>query len=70
LEWEAAHPCVSKEAKPAKFYSLIEKDCARPQKGLKEILRALTAVRGEPLGWGYRERSERQSSNFQEFLIK
>jgi len=31
--WEAARPCVSKEAKPAKIVSLIEKDfCARPLK--------------------------------------
>ena len=35
--WEAAHPCVSKEAKPAKIVSLIEKEfCARPLKE-KEI---------------------------------
>jgi len=35
--WEAARPCVSKEAKPAKIVSLIEKDfCARPLKE-KEI---------------------------------
>jgi len=34
--WEAARPCVSKEAKPAKIVSLIEKEfCARPLK--KEI---------------------------------
>lgn len=33
--WEAAHPCVSKEAKPAKIDSLIEKEfCARPLKDL------------------------------------
>jgi hypothetical protein len=32
--WEAARPCVSKEAKPAKIVSLIEKEfCARPLKG-------------------------------------
>ena len=31
--WEAARPCVSKEAKPAKIVSLIEKIfCARPLK--------------------------------------
>jgi hypothetical protein len=35
--WEAACPCVSKEAKPAKIVSLIEKEfCARPLKE-KEI---------------------------------
>ena len=35
--WEAARPCVSKEAKPAKIVSLIEKEfCARPLKE-KEI---------------------------------
>jgi hypothetical protein len=35
--WEAAHPCVSKEAKPAKIVSLIEKEfCTRPLKE-KEI---------------------------------
>jgi hypothetical protein len=35
--WEAARPCVSKEAKPAKIVSLIEKIfCARPLKE-KEI---------------------------------
>ena len=35
--WEAARPCVSKEAKPAKIDSLIEKEfCARPLKE-KEI---------------------------------
>jgi len=33
--WEAARPCVSKEAKPAKIVSLIEKDfCARPLKNV------------------------------------
>jgi hypothetical protein len=33
--WEAARPYVSKEAKPAKIDSLIEKDfCARPLKDL------------------------------------
>jgi len=33
MGWEAARPCVSKEAKPAKIVSLIEKDfCARPLK--------------------------------------
>jgi len=37
LGWEAARPCVSKEAKPAKIVSLIEKEfCARPLKE-KEI---------------------------------
>jgi len=37
LGWEAACPCVSKEAKPAKIVSLIEKEfCARPLKE-KEI---------------------------------
>ncbi len=37
LGWEAACPCVSKEAKPAKIVSLIEKIfCARPLKE-KEI---------------------------------
>ena len=37
LGWEAARPCVSKEAKPAKIVSLIEKIfCARPLKE-KEI---------------------------------
>jgi hypothetical protein len=37
MEWEAARPCVSKEAKPAKIVSLIEKRfCARPLKE-KEI---------------------------------
>jgi hypothetical protein len=30
LGWEAARPCVSKETKPVKIDSLIEKDfCAR-----------------------------------------
>jgi hypothetical protein len=33
--WEAARPCVSKEAKPAKIVSLIEKIfCARPSKNV------------------------------------
>jgi len=33
--WEAARPCSSKEAKPAKIDSLIEKDfCGRPLKDL------------------------------------
>jgi hypothetical protein len=33
--WGAARPCVSKEAKPAKIDSLIEKEfCARPLKEL------------------------------------
>jgi len=37
MGWEAARPCVSKEAKPAKIVSLIEKIfCARPLKE-KEI---------------------------------
>jgi len=35
LGWEAARPCVSKEAKPAKIDSLIEKIfCARPLKNV------------------------------------
>ncbi len=33
--WEAARPCISKEAKPAKIVSLIEKNfCARPLKNV------------------------------------
>jgi len=35
--WEAARPCVSKEAKPAKIDSLIVRqlaDCARPLKNV------------------------------------
>ena len=37
MGWEAARPCISKEAKPAKIVSLIEKDfCAHPLKE-KEI---------------------------------
>jgi len=44
LGWEAARLCVSREAKPTKIDSLIEKDfCARPLKE-KEILRALLAA--------------------------
>jgi hypothetical protein len=35
LGWETARPCVSKETKPVKIDSLIEKDfCARPLKDL------------------------------------
>src|SRR3989344_1028459 len=51
IGWEAARPCVSKESKPAKFHSLIERNFAGfvPPSG------------GGPLGGGYSERSERQS---------
>jgi hypothetical protein len=35
MGWEAARPCVSKETKPAKIVSLIEKDfCARSLKNV------------------------------------
>ena len=35
MGWEAARPCVSKEAKPAKIVSLIERIfCARPLKNV------------------------------------
>ena len=63
LGWEAARPCVSKEAKPAKIDSLIEKIfCACPLKNVsiftgfvqrspKESLRDPTGqAGGEPLG--------------------
>jgi len=42
--WEAARPCASKEAKPAKIVSLIvppRRDCARPLKE-KEIFAGFT----------------------------
>jgi len=51
--WEAARPCVSKEAKPAKIVSLIEKDfCARSLKDLSifaDFVRRQAASRR--VGW-------------------
>jgi hypothetical protein len=51
LGWEAACPCVSKEAKPAKIVSLIEKEfCARPLKE-KEIFAGFVRRQAESR-WG------------------
>jgi len=48
--WEAARPCVSKEAKPAKIVSLIEKEfCARPLKK-RNFCGLCPPSGGEPLG--------------------
>ncbi|HOR02364.1 MAG TPA: hypothetical protein PKZ92_03860, partial [Candidatus Woesebacteria bacterium] len=50
--WEAARPCVSKEAKPAKIVSLIEKEfCARPLKE-KEIFAGFVSAFGGASRWG------------------
>jgi hypothetical protein len=49
--WEAARLCVSKEAKPAKIVSLIEKDfCARPLKE-KEIFAGFACRRQAASRW-------------------
>jgi len=49
--WEAARPCVSKEAKPAKIVSLIEKEfCARPLKE-KEIFAGFVSAFGGVSRW-------------------
>jgi hypothetical protein len=49
--WEAARPCVSKEAKPAKIDSLIEKDfCARPLNE-KEIFAGFAGRRQAASRW-------------------
>jgi len=50
--WEAARPCVSKEAKSAKIVSLIEKEfCARPLKE-KEIFTGFVSAFGGASRWG------------------
>ena len=50
--WEAARPCSSKEAKPAKIVSLIEKEfCARPLKE-KEIFAGFVSAFGGASRWG------------------
>jgi hypothetical protein len=68
LGWEAARLCISREAKPAKIDSLIEKDfCARPLKNVSifvGFVRRQAASRW--VGW----RAERATSFFQEFSIK
>ena len=51
--WEAARPCVSKEAKPAKIDSLIVRqlaDCARPLKNVSIFAGFAPPSGGEPLG--------------------
>jgi hypothetical protein len=49
--WEAARPCVSREAKPAKIVSLTEKIfCARPLKELSIFAGFAPPLSGEPLG--------------------
>ncbi len=49
LGWEAARPCVSKEANPAKIVSLIEKDfCARPLKDLSIFAGFVSPSMGKP----------------------
>jgi len=50
--WEAACPCVSKEAKPAKIVSLIEKIFCAPLKRKRNFcgLCLPRGERGEPLG--------------------
>ena len=51
LGWEAARPCVSKEAKPAKIDSLIEKIfCACPLKNVSIFTGFVQRSGGEPLG--------------------
>ena len=50
--WKAARPCVSKEAKPAKIVSLVEKEfCARPLKE-KEIFAGFVPAFGGVSRWG------------------
>ncbi|OHB23239.1 MAG: hypothetical protein A2939_02400 [Parcubacteria group bacterium RIFCSPLOWO2_01_FULL_48_18] len=59
------------KARKISFLTLFEKDfCARPLKNEKKFCGLWPPSGGEPLGWGYRERSERQSSVFQRFLLK
>jgi len=67
---EAAHPCVSKETKSAKFHSLIEKNCARLQKELKEILRALAAVRRRAIGVGIPRAKRAATFRFSDIFAK
>jgi len=52
MGWEAARPCVSKKAKPAKIVSLIEKDfCARQTKRKRNFCWLCRPPSGgEPLG--------------------
>jgi hypothetical protein len=51
MGWEAARLCVSKEAKPAKIISLIEKIfCARPLKE-KEIFAGFAGRRQAASRW-------------------
>jgi len=47
---EAARPCVSKEAKPAKIVSLFEKNFCGPPLKMFQFLRALSAVRRRAAG--------------------
>ena len=50
LGWEAARPCVSKEAKPVKIDSLIEKIfCACPLKNVSIFTGFVQRSGGEPL---------------------
>jgi len=58
--WEAARPCSSKEAKPAKIVFLIEKDfCARPLKDLS-IFAGFAGRRQAASRWAGLARSARQ----------
>jgi hypothetical protein len=51
LGWKAARPCASKEAKPAKIVSLIEKDfCARHLKDLS-IFAGFVSASGGASRW-------------------
>jgi hypothetical protein len=55
LGWEAARPCASKEAKPAKIDSLKEKGfCARPLKDLSIFAGFVSASGGASRGVGCR----------------
>jgi len=70
LGWEAARPCTSKEAKPAKIVSLIEKIfCARPLKEKRNFcgLCLLRHWRSEPLG-GIAAHSAAIKSRCQDFV--
>ena len=60
LEWETARPCVSKETKPVKIVSLIEKEfCARPLKE-KEILAGFVSAFGGASRWASLAREARR----------
>jgi len=68
--WEAARPCVSKDAKPAKILSLLEKIfCARPLKNVS-IFAGFTGRRQAASRWAGLPPKGRQLVNVGILLIE